>query len=77
MVTRKPPPTFALPAATMRTLAFLGGLSLTIYEGISRGPERPYLYTVYLGMMSAAIGFGRGEQILKKFETRDEDDPVK
>jgi hypothetical protein len=66
--------TFALPVATMRTLAFLGALGLTINEGISRGPERPSLYVLYLGMMTAAIGFGRGEQLLDKFRNNDDED---
>lgn len=37
---------------TIRSLGlFSGGLGLTVYEGVSRGPERPSLYILYAGMM--------------------------
>lgn len=62
----------ALPDATMRTLAFLAGLGLTINEGLRHGPERPSLYVLYAGMMGLAITWGNGETFLRR--RRDKDD---
>lgn len=37
---------------TVRDIALVfGALGLTIYEGVTHGPERPSLYVLYAGMM--------------------------
>jgi hypothetical protein len=58
----------------MRTLAFLGGLGMTIKEAFSHGPERPSLYVLYAGMMGLAVGWGRGERILRSRDVESEDE---
>ncbi len=44
-------------------MLFSVGLGLTIYEGLTRGAERPSLYVLYAGMM----GLG---QVLRFAEAR-------
>lgn len=62
-----------LQPATMRTLAFLTGLGLTIKEAWSHGPERPSLYVLYGGMITGSLVWGQGATWVRKRDA-DEDE---
>lgn len=58
----------------MRTLAFMGALGMMIQQGFVSGPEHPSYYILLLGVMTGALGWGRGEKILDRLRNDDESD---
>jgi len=64
---------FLVSAQLRGTLLFFTGLGLTIREALVKGPERPSLYIVFLGMMGIPIVWGDLE-IKRKPEKPDTDE---
>lgn len=71
-MTGRRPHELVLSEATMRSLAFLAGLGLTIREAFSHGPERPSLYVVWGGMMTGAFVWGKGRTFRRVDDEADE-----